>query len=269
MINPIVAPNRKRECQYLSPFERTTGAITAAVTADGVRHPTSAACSSCAEQPLVCSRLATRRSPMDRDAIQIRLDGNVTTIPPTLRSSQCYDIIGILGYFNGTPAQAAYGVRREGGSVHVIESFGWRRGAARTVRVLLGCRCSEPTTTGNIRGRVTDEAANPLPAATVVATNQETGFQRGAQTDDAGIYVVRFLPPGTYRVAARRIGQQASEVGGIRVIVGSTTPANFTLRTAACSSPAWRSPPTRARSTSPRPASSRRCPRRRSRSCRR
>ena len=89
------------------------------------------------------------------------------------------------------------------------------------------------TTTGNIRGRVTDEAGNPLPAATVVATNEETGFQRGTQTDDAGVYVVRFLPPGTYRVAARRIGQQASEVSGIRVIVGSTTPANFTLRTAA------------------------------------
>ena len=89
------------------------------------------------------------------------------------------------------------------------------------------------TTTGNIRGRVTDEAGNPLPAATVVATNEETGFQRGTQTDDEGVYVVRFLPPGSYRVAARRIGQQASEVPGIRVTVGSTAPANFTLRTAA------------------------------------
>lgn len=89
------------------------------------------------------------------------------------------------------------------------------------------------TTTGNIRGRVVDEAGNPLLATTVVATNEETGFQRGTQTDDDGVYVVRFLPPGTYRVAARRIGQQAAEVPGIRVTVGSTAPANFTLRTAA------------------------------------
>jgi outer membrane receptor for ferrienterochelin and colicin len=89
------------------------------------------------------------------------------------------------------------------------------------------------TTTGNIRGRVTDEAGNPLPAATVVATNEETGFQRGTQTGDDGVYVVRFLPPGSYRVAARRIGQEPSEVPGIRVTVGSTAPANFTLRTAA------------------------------------
>jgi outer membrane receptor for ferrienterochelin and colicin len=78
-----------------------------------------------------------------------------------------------------------------------------------------------------------DEAGNPLPAATVLATNEETGFQRGTQTGDDGVYVVRFLPPGTYRVAARRIGQQPAEVPGVRVTVGSTAPANFTLRTAA------------------------------------
>jgi outer membrane receptor for ferrienterochelin and colicin len=89
------------------------------------------------------------------------------------------------------------------------------------------------TTTGSIRGRVVDEGANPLPATSVVATNEETGFQRGTQTDDQGVYVVRFLPPGTYRVAARRIGQAPGELTGVRVIVGSTAPANFTLRSAA------------------------------------
>ena len=89
------------------------------------------------------------------------------------------------------------------------------------------------TTTGSIRGRVVNEGGNPLPAATVVATNEETGFQRGTQSDDEGVYVIRFLPPGSYRVAARRIGQTAAEVPGVRVTVGSTAPANFTLRAAA------------------------------------
>lgn len=88
------------------------------------------------------------------------------------------------------------------------------------------------TTTGNIRGRVSDEAGNALPAATVVATNEATGFQRGTQSDDQGVYVIRFLPPGTYRVAARRIGQEPSELPGVRVIVGSAAAANFTLRSA-------------------------------------
>jgi outer membrane receptor for ferrienterochelin and colicin len=104
------------------------------------------------------------------------------------------------------------------GLVAAIASSGWAQAS---------------TTTGNIRGRVVDEAGNPLPAVTVVATNEETGFQRGTQSDDDGVYVVRFLPPGTYGVAARRIGQQPAELPGIRVTVGSTTPANLTLRTAA------------------------------------
>jgi outer membrane receptor for ferrienterochelin and colicin len=89
------------------------------------------------------------------------------------------------------------------------------------------------TTTGIIRGRVVDEAGNPLPATTVVGTNEGTGFQRGTQTGDDGTYILRFLPPGTYRVAARRIGQQPAELPGVRVIVGSTAPANLTLRSAA------------------------------------
>ena len=72
------------------------------------------------------------------------------------------------------------------------------------VTVVSSGMAQSSTTTGNSRGRVTDEAANPLPAATVVATNEETGVQRGTQTDDAGVYVVRFRPPGTDRVAARR-----------------------------------------------------------------
>jgi hypothetical protein len=52
-------------------------------------------------------------SPTDRNAvlddgtgaIEIRLDGNVLTIIPTTRfnTTQCYDIIGILGTFNGAP----------------------------------------------------------------------------------------------------------------------------------------------------------------------
>lgn len=101
------------------------------------------------------------------------------------------------------------------------------------IAVVSSAAAQASTTTGNIRGRVVDEAGNPLPAATVVATNEETGFQRGTQTGDDGVYVVRFLPPGSYRVAARRIGQQPAEVPGVRVTVGSTAPANFTLRTAA------------------------------------
>ncbi len=88
------------------------------------------------------------------------------------------------------------------------------------------------TTTGAIRGRVADTAAVALGSAQVVAVNEETGFSRGAVTDDEGVYVIRLLPPGLYTVTARRIGHQPLEQRGIRVIVGSTTASNFALRTA-------------------------------------
>ena len=88
------------------------------------------------------------------------------------------------------------------------------------------------TTTGAIRGRVADSAGAVLPTAQVVAVNEETALSRGAVTNEDGEFLIRLLPPGTYRVTARRIGFQPSEQRGIRVIVGSTAAANFSLSVA-------------------------------------
>ena len=92
---------------------------------------------------------------------------------------------------------------------------------------------AQGTTSGAIRGRVTGDAGQPLDAATVVAVNQATNLTLGAQTDETGVYVIRLLQPGIYTVTARRIGQEPSTVRDVRVTVGTTTPVNFTLRTAA------------------------------------
>ncbi len=88
------------------------------------------------------------------------------------------------------------------------------------------------TTTGAIRGRVADSASAALGTAQVVAVNEETAFSRSTVSDDDGTFVIRLLPPGSYRVSARRIGYQPLEQRGIRVVVGSTAAANFSLRTA-------------------------------------
>src|SRR5215471_12344194 len=55
-------------------------------------------------------------------------------------------------------------------------------------------------TTGNIEGRVVDPNGAAVPAVTITATNQETGFAKTANADDEGIYRILFLPPGKYRV---------------------------------------------------------------------
>ena len=86
------------------------------------------------------------------------------------------------------------------------------------------------TTTGAIRGRVADEGGQPLVGAVATATNQETGFARSAQSAAQGTYTIRFLPPGTYRVAVRRLGSQPQERAGVPVVVSQTSQVNFTLR---------------------------------------
>ncbi|HEX6059350.1 MAG TPA: TonB-dependent receptor [Gemmatimonadaceae bacterium] len=108
-----------------------------------------------------------------------------------------------------------------------------RRSAAAALAALgflaLAGTLGAQTTTGGIRGRVTDPAETPLPGATVVAVNEQTGFSNGAQSDDQGIYTIRLLPPGTYRVTARRLGSQQVEIANVRVVLSTNTTQNFTL----------------------------------------
>jgi outer membrane receptor for ferrienterochelin and colicin len=104
-----------------------------------------------------------------------------------------------------------------------------RLGLSFAALLALAAPLAAQTTTGGIRGRVTDPAGTPLPAATIVAVNEQTGFSNGAQSDDQGIFTVRLLPPGTYRVTARRLGSQQVEVAGVRVVVAANATQNFTL----------------------------------------
>lgn len=105
VINPVVAPNRKSGLPVPAPFERETGAIAAAVSAGGakaadvgrlivVRHVT-------------VGTFASGNANIDDGSgpIQMRLDANVAgTIPTsTFDPTKCYDITGLLGFFNGTP----------------------------------------------------------------------------------------------------------------------------------------------------------------------
>ena len=52
------------------------------------------------------------------------------------------------------------------------------------------------STTGQIRGRVLDQAGQPVANVAVTARSTETGFQRDAQTDASGLYTIRLLTPG-------------------------------------------------------------------------
>ncbi len=77
-------------------------------------------------------------------------------------------------------------------------------------------------TTGNIEGRVTDQTGAVVPNVTVTATNQDTGFNKTAQSDEDGNYKFVLLPPGSYKVETTAVqGFAASTYENVQVTVGA------------------------------------------------
>src|SRR5881394_3004125 len=60
--------------------------------------------------------------------------------------------------------------------------------------------------TGAIQGIVTDPGGAVVPGANVVATNVATNVETTRQTNEAGLYVIKPLPPGEYKVVVSRSG---------------------------------------------------------------
>lgn len=83
--------------------------------------------------------------------------------------------------------------------------------------------------TGNIEGRVNDPKAAAIPGATITATNQGTGLERSATTDDQGAFRIILLPPGPYTVRVSATGFAPTEAKDVIVTVGGKTPLEIVL----------------------------------------
>ena len=88
-------------------------------------------------------------------------------------------------------------------------------------------------TNGTLTGKVTDEQGLALPGVSVTATNQETGFQRSAQSDASGVYSINGLPFGRYEVKSNLTGFSAQTAKGVSVNVATTTSVEFKMTVAA------------------------------------
>ena len=84
-------------------------------------------------------------------------------------------------------------------------------------------------TTGNIEGRVLDPKDAAVPGASVTATNQQTGLEKTATTDDQGVFTIAFLAPGLYTVKANANGFGQLEVKDVVVTVGGKSPLDLKL----------------------------------------
>ncbi len=91
---------------------------------------------------------------------------------------------------------------------------------------------SAQTTTGTIRGHVTDSTGAAVSGADVAATNTQTGVVRHATTKPDGSYILVGLVPATYQLQVRRIG--ASPVTRTVVVeIGAVHIVNVTIQSQA------------------------------------
>src|SRR3970040_2385499 len=75
--------------------------------------------------------------------------------------------------------------------------------------------------TGSIGGTVSDPGGAAVPAATVVATNDQTQLGYEKLSSETGLYVFPSLPTGMYTVTAGKTGFKKASRGGLEVRVAS------------------------------------------------
>ena len=88
------------------------------------------------------------------------------------------------------------------------------------------------STTGEVRGTVTDAARAVVPGAAVTITRAGTGLSRTAISDGSGVYRFAVLPPGSYDLKVQRSGFTTVTQRGIEVRVGEYVVMDVALQLA-------------------------------------
>ncbi|MDP3908890.1 MAG: carboxypeptidase-like regulatory domain-containing protein, partial [Gemmatimonadales bacterium] len=104
--------------------------------------------------------------------------------------------------------------------------------ALTVVLALFPLSLAAQTTTGTVRGQITDQNGAPLPRAEVRATNVATGVARTAVAQSNGAYVLPGLAPATYALEVRRIGH-GPQRRQVDVRIGATLTVDFALQAGA------------------------------------
>src|ERR1700724_1609144 len=90
--------------------------------------------------------------------------------------------------------------------------------------------------TGSILVKATDEQNASVPGATVtISSSVLPGGSMNGVTDVGGVYRFPSLPPGTYQVKVELWGFRTLVRERIDVLVGPTTPLDFSMKVAAVS----------------------------------
>lgn len=82
---------------------------------------------------------------------------------------------------------------------------------------------------GQVTGTILDQAATPVPGATVTVTNLATNRRRVVTSSGNGVYAAAGLTPGIYRVEVVLAGFKSTTREGIRVTTGGNARIDFEL----------------------------------------
>ena len=89
--------------------------------------------------------------------------------------------------------------------------------------------------TGSVTGAVTDPSGAVIPNAHVRIVDEQKGYSFAMQTDSAGRYLFRSVPPGTYKISVEAQGFQTQDQAGIRLDVNQNVSVNFSMQVGATS----------------------------------
>jgi hypothetical protein len=104
-----------------------------------------------------------------------------------------------------------------------------------TILFLATAVMAQDTSTGAIRGTVSDSGGARISAANVVLVNAATNFRYSTTSDLSGGFAFELLPPGEYSARADSPGMSPQTTPRLRVDVGGTTELTFKLAVAGAS----------------------------------
>jgi hypothetical protein len=117
----------------------------------------------------------------------------------------------------------------------------WRGDFLHTMRMAVVVLCLSPlalaqtSTTGLLKGTVTDPSGRLVSNAVVRATSVGTHEERTVKTGSDGAYVLPLLPPGSYEVDVDASGFSRVALSGVVITVTETTVVNVPLKVGSAS----------------------------------
>ena len=84
--------------------------------------------------------------------------------------------------------------------------------------------------TGSVTGVVTDPSGGSIPSAKITLVDVNKGYSFTATTDATGRYLVRLVPPGSYKITAEASNFERESKDGVNVDVSQNVSLDFALK---------------------------------------